>query len=402
MLGVGRKKQGLLLTLVLLLLTPVLASSFQSFHLGEKKLVSEAVTNLKLAQYEDWEPIIIQNADDLASYGFPGNGTELNPYVIERLNISTLDETCIWISDVNVSFAIRNCRIQSQRTSFPTIRLTNIENVTIEENIILGGFDGIRGTWTKNLRILNNTICDGGNGLRFINSFNITAEDNSVYRNAVGVVLSNTSQCVFSTNRIYGNTHAGFMVDYASSLNAFLSNIVGWNDIRTFTSINAEDYGNNNMWQANAWSDYASPGPYNVGGESNSQDSFPTLLLDREAPVTNSPEDVKMGEADNKNVTWHPRDAYPLEYTIRRGALTISRGVWLENEYTVDLRDLEVGDYILMLSVEDGSGNTTDDIVEVSVLYEPFKDIATELVAYASALSVVLFLVTLCLLKRRT
>ncbi|MFW9886944.1 MAG: right-handed parallel beta-helix repeat-containing protein [Candidatus Thorarchaeota archaeon] len=400
-MGAGRKKQWLLLALVLLLLTPVLASSAQSSYLRREAVALDAMADVMPAQYEDWEPIRIQNDDDFASYGFPGDGTEANPYIIERLSISTFDETCIWISDVNVSFVIRNCRIYNNRTSYPTIRLTNIQNGTIEKNIIIGGFEGIHGSQTRNLRILENVICDGANGLRFITSLNITAEGNSVYRHALGVVLTNTSQCLFSANRIYGNTHVGFTVDNTSSYNTFLSNDIGWNDIRTFSSMNAEDNGNNNTWQTNSWSDYASPGPYNVSGDSNSQDFLPTLLIDREGPTINSPNDIVMGEGSTINVTWYPIDAFPLEYIIRMNAEPTSIGAWFEHGYSINLQDLEPGDYTLSISVVDGSGNTTNDIVEVSVLYVFLADIGTELVAYASALSVLLFLAILCLLKRR-
>jgi parallel beta-helix repeat protein len=400
-LGVGRKRQWLLLTFVLILFTPVLASSAQSLCLRGESVVLDAMTDFIPAQYEDWGQIVIQSADDFESYGFPGDGTESNPYIIERLNISTLEETCIWISDVNVSFVIRNCRIHNQRTSHPTIQLTNVQNGTIEENIIIGGFEGIHGLLTRNLRIIENTICDGGHGLGFITSLNITAEGNSVYQQALGVVLTNTSRCLFYGNRIYGNTDAGFMVDDTSSYNTFLSNDIGWNDIRTFSSFNAEDNGNNNTWLDNSWSDYASPGPYNVSGDSDSQDLLPTLLMDREGPTINSPDDIVMGEGSNINVTWHPRDAFPLEYIIRMDAELTSTGAWIDDEYSVNLRDLEPGDYTLIISVEDASGNTTDDIVEVSVLYVILGDIGTELVVYASALSVALFLVILCLIKRR-
>ncbi|MFX1261287.1 MAG: right-handed parallel beta-helix repeat-containing protein [Promethearchaeota archaeon] len=366
-------------------------------------MVLDARTDFVPAQYEDWEPILIQNADDFVRYGFPGDGTESNPYIIERLNISTSEETCIWISDVNVSFVIRNCRITSypSRTPLPAIRLTDVQNGTLEENIIIGGYEGIHGSQTRNLRILENAICEGEYGLRFIASLNITAEGNSIYHHELGVVLTNTSRCLFSANRIYGNTHAGFMADNTSSYNAFLSNEVGWNDIRTFSSVNAEDNGNNNTWHDNSWSDYASPGPYNVSGVSNAQDLLPTLLIDREGPTINSPDNIEMFEGDNINVTWYPRDAFPLEYAIRINADPIWTRAWIDDEYSVNLGYLEPGDYTLILSVVDGSGNSTNDIVEVSVLYVPLKDIATELVAYASALSVALFLVILCIIKRR-
>ena len=402
MSGVGRKKQWLLPTLVLLLFTPVLASSAQSFYLRGGSVVLDAMTEFMPAQYEDWGPIFIENADDFEVYGFPGDGTGSNPYIIEKLNVSTLEDPCIWISDVNVSFVIRNCRIHNQGTSYPAIRLTNVQNGTVEENIIIGGFEGIHGSQTRNLRILENIICDGAKGLGFITSLNITTEGNSVYRDTVGVALTNTSRCFFSANKIYGNTHAGFMVDNTSSNNTFLSNDIGWNDIRTFSSMNAEDNGNNNTWHDNSWSDYASPGPYNVSGYSNAQDLLPTLLIDREGPIINSPGDIVMGEGDARNVTWYPRDVFPLEYIIRIDAESTSTGAWFDDEYSVNLGDLEPGDYTLIISVADGSGNATDDIVQVSVLYVPFKDIGTELVAYASALSLVLFLAVLCLLKRRS
>ncbi|MFW9911477.1 MAG: right-handed parallel beta-helix repeat-containing protein [Candidatus Thorarchaeota archaeon] len=401
MLGVGRKKQRLLLALVLLLLTPVLASSAQSISLRGESVVLDAATDFMPAQYEDWGPIIIENAVNFVSYGFPGNGTKSNPYIIERLNISTLVATCIRIQDVNVSFVIRNCIVHNQRTQYPAIRLTNVQNCTIEENSIIGGSDGIRGSHTRNLQILSNTICDGANGLSFSTSLNITAEGNSVYRQAIGVILSNTSQCLFSANRIYGNTHAGFMVNDTSSYNTFLSNDIGWNEIRTFSSMNAEDNGNNNTWQANSWSDYASPGPYNVSGDSSAQDLLPTLLIDRVGPTINSPNDIVMGEGSNINVTWYPIDAFPLEYIIRMNTEPTNTSAWFEHRYSINLQDFEPGDYTLSISVVDGSGNTTDDIVEVSVLYVILGDIGTELVAYASALSLVLFLAVLCLLKRR-
>jgi hypothetical protein len=346
--GARRKTQKFLFAfaLVLLLLTPVLAASAQSVYLERESLSLEAGTDFRPAQFEEMGPITIQDAADFVRYGFPGNGTGSNPYIIERLNITTLGEACIQIHNVNVSFVIRNCILDNQRASFhAVVELANVQNGTIEDNIIIAGVEGIRVSQSANLWILDNTICNSGSGLRLVSSLNITASGNSVYRHSLGVVLFN--------------------------------------------------------WNANLWSNYASPGPHNITGDSNSQDLFPVLLIDREGPIINSPNDIVMGEGSNVNVTWFPIDAFPYEFTIHENAVATGIGAWINNEFIVNLRNLEPGDYTLSISVEDGSGNTTDDIVEVSVLFVILGDIGTELVAYASVLSIVLFLVVLCLLKRR-
>jgi hypothetical protein len=86
-LGAGRNTKKLLLPLALLLLTPVLAASAQSFYHERESLSLDTVTDFRPAQFEEMEPIIIQDSADFVSYGFPGDGTESNPYIIERLNI---------------------------------------------------------------------------------------------------------------------------------------------------------------------------------------------------------------------------------------------------------------------------------------------------------------------------
>jgi parallel beta-helix repeat protein len=354
------------------------------------------------AQLEEREPIIIQNDADFVNYGFPGNGTESNPFVIEGLNISSGDESCISISNVIVSFVVRNCILRNAHTSYPVIRLLFVHNSTIEENIIIGGSEGILGLQTRGFSIRGNTICDSSCGLRFSNSLNITVLGNSIYRNSMGVDLESTSQCFFSTNRIYANRRfgPGLDVDATSDFNAFTSNLVGWNVWESVLTYNAHDDGGNNTWFGNSWSDFPPPGPYNISGEAHSQDVLPTLLLDREAPRINAPEDIVMEEGSQVNISWRPRDAFPLEYTIYMNAEIGSTSAWVFDEFSFNLQYLEPDVYNIILFVTDGSGNTTQDFVFVSVL-PVLGGIGTELVAYASALSVVLFLVVLCLLKRR-
>jgi parallel beta-helix repeat protein len=401
-LSVGRKREWLLLAVVLLLLTPFFATAVHS-GLNERKTPSTiSIDDFTSAQLEEREPIIIDNPEDFESYGLPGDGSAINPYAIEGLNITYTQSACISISNVTVSFVIRNCILESNGSFYPIIWLQNVQNSTIEENIIIGGREGIHGSQTRNLMIFRNTICDSNSGLKLTSSLNITAIGNSIYRNSFGIELVSTSQCLFTANRIYGNrAWAGFLVGETSTFNAFTSNLVGWNIRGSSWTHNALDYGSDNVWFSNSWSDYTPPGPYNISGDAFSQDVLPTLLTDVEAPQINTPEDIVMGEGSQVSVSWRPRDAFPFEYMLIQNAEIVRTEVWIDDEISFNLQYLEPGDYNLILSVTDGSGNTTEDFVFVSVLYVILKGIGTELVAYASALSVVLFLVVLCLLKRR-
>jgi len=55
------------------------------------------------------EPIVIASADDFTLLGFPGDGTENFPYLIEGLNITTTMGPGIVISNVSVHYVISNC-----------------------------------------------------------------------------------------------------------------------------------------------------------------------------------------------------------------------------------------------------------------------------------------------------
>jgi parallel beta-helix repeat protein len=401
-LSVGRKRKRLLLALALLLLTPFLATSFHS-RLNEHKMESiTPIDDYASAQDGETEPIIVDSPEDFESYGFPGDGSASNPYAIQDLNITYTHSTCISISNVNVCFVISNCILEGNSSFYPIILLQNVQNSTIEENIIIGGREGIFCSQTRNLGILGNTICDSISGLKLVSSLNITTVDNSIYRNSIGVELDSTSQCLFSTNRIYGNRElAGFLVGETSGFNSFNSNLVGWNVWGLSWSFNALDYGGNNTWFSNAWSDYTPPGPYNISGDAYSQDIQPTLLVDTEAPQINSPVDVVMGEGSQVNVSWYPRDAFPFEYTLLLNEEITSTGLWIDDEISFNLQYLEPGDYDLIISMTDGSGNVSEDLIFVSVLHVILGEIGTELVAYASVLSIVLFIVVLWVIKRR-
>jgi len=97
-----KKAVSVSLVLLLLILT-----------IGNVKVVAPNNTPIEAiaftsSQYTEHNPITITSNADLASQGFPGNGSASNPYLIEGYSIETSGE-CISISDTDVSVLIRNC-----------------------------------------------------------------------------------------------------------------------------------------------------------------------------------------------------------------------------------------------------------------------------------------------------
>ena len=99
------------------------------------------------------DPIIIyQDTDFNETYGFPGNGSESNPYIIENYNISSNEVDGGYGSggygmDIRFTtkhFVIRNCYIEATHHAIYTLQI-EVNTSRIENNICIGGrHSGIR------------------------------------------------------------------------------------------------------------------------------------------------------------------------------------------------------------------------------------------------------------------
>ncbi|MHA1480427.1 MAG: right-handed parallel beta-helix repeat-containing protein, partial [Candidatus Thorarchaeota archaeon] len=69
---------------------------------------STSMKGFKEAAYTPHAPIVISSDADFVSQGWPGDGGESAPYLIDGLNI-TSNDICISISDTNAFFKISNC-----------------------------------------------------------------------------------------------------------------------------------------------------------------------------------------------------------------------------------------------------------------------------------------------------
>ncbi|MHA1859122.1 MAG: right-handed parallel beta-helix repeat-containing protein, partial [Candidatus Thorarchaeota archaeon] len=163
----------------------------------------------RIMAYTDHAPIKIGSNADFAALGFPGNGTEANPYVIENLRIVEFTYA-IRISNTSVHFVIRNCSLVCEMGT--SIQLEDVSNARITNNDIARGTTGVS-MENSSAVIANNTIRDTGNGVSALSSdgtiANNTFENNlvamSIYASpgmtVVGNAMTNCGMFVASTAR---------------------------------------------------------------------------------------------------------------------------------------------------------------------------------------------------------
>ncbi|MDI6642237.1 MAG: hypothetical protein QME68_08025, partial [Elusimicrobiota bacterium] len=84
-------------------------------------------------------PLYINGNDNFASQatteGWQGDGSEANPYIIENydININGNKSDGIKISNTNVYFIIRSCKIYGCGNWYASIQLSNVTNGRIEK-----------------------------------------------------------------------------------------------------------------------------------------------------------------------------------------------------------------------------------------------------------------------------
>jgi parallel beta-helix repeat protein len=163
-------------------------------------------------------PIAINSNAGFASQGWAGDGSASDPYVIERLNITT-ENQCVLISHTDVWFTIRDCYLRSTKgyQGF-ALYFEDVKNGIVENCILVSfgswappGSDAIAsGTGTKitesaNCTFQNNIIQSNADGLVVDASSSLLFVDNTIRDNSYGVLISDTNRTVFSGNEIVNN-----------------------------------------------------------------------------------------------------------------------------------------------------------------------------------------------------
>jgi parallel beta-helix repeat protein len=158
--------------------------------------------------------LVITSNDDFVTQGFPGSGAELDPYVIEGLDI-TLNTTTAYVGDVDAHFVIRGCSFSSLAAHFGSgIIFYNVTNGQVESCNITWKATGIHITGSDNCTVWNNTIYDNYDaGVYATATANLTITTNEVYNSTRCVeILSSDSVDVFN-NTIYEGQDSGVYVE---------------------------------------------------------------------------------------------------------------------------------------------------------------------------------------------
>ena len=357
--------------------------------------------------YEAHFPIVIDSNDGFTAWGFSGSGSKADPYIIEGLNI-TADGFCISISATSVFFVIRDCYLESGQYS-SAIQLNQVAFGSVERCKIVHSDDGLRLVQSSDCTIDNITAYGCEKGVYLDRSHRISISNSKIFSNSYGIDVEWSVDCSVVGNKIYRNGLRGVSLDAGTANCSIYANSVGWNgELYPGTQEkNAEDFGQDNLWDDNArtgnyWTDYDGNGPYEIGPDyGTSTDRYPHLLSDTTPPAIDSPEDVMFEEGSSSaTVNWAPRDEFPYEYALLGDDLLFIMLVWDGEDIEIHITGAQPGLHNFTLFVYDAFGNVVNDTVTANIMVNVFGGAGTELVAAASLVSVVLVAIVLLAVKR--
>jgi len=203
------------------------------------------------AAYVTHEPFNITSDVDFETQAWPGNGSLSNPYLIENLNITTNNSTCIWVMNTTSHFIIQNCLFVSpvydyvgNQPLYP-LTLTNVSNGVIQGNYVKNSSAGFSGYSLSACTISENEFNVTNYGIVILWSnhttiFNNTQEFNPCYSS---LLLNGGTNYTVSQNR-FGNIRYLGITAWSIYNSSFVQNtLIGSDDIDEFPWIGIEVWG---------------------------------------------------------------------------------------------------------------------------------------------------------------
>ncbi len=198
---------------------------------------------LRLDDYEVREPIQIDNDEDFAaqavSEGWPGDGTEGDPYIIEGYEIDGAGHGyCIYIGNTTVYFLLREnylhsaSGVSSDYFVNSGINLYNVQNGMVVNNTASNNDRSGIFLWGSNNNTLQNNTANlnsGSSGIYLGISSNNTISHNSLSDNSYGILVYYYSDNNVIVNNTMSDNHAGIYLSWGSKKNLIASNYVSYN-----------------------------------------------------------------------------------------------------------------------------------------------------------------------------
>jgi len=146
------RKPLVMLIIVILVIQPLVAVSILGTHdwntnakVESNTIVAQqAGARLSPGDFTDHVPILIDEDADFVTQGWPGSGTESDPYVIAGLNITyNVGTHLITIHNTDLHFIIRDCLIINEGSPQANIWIENVTHGTLEYLTIASYYGGI-------------------------------------------------------------------------------------------------------------------------------------------------------------------------------------------------------------------------------------------------------------------
>ena len=231
----------------------------------------------KFSDIEYSSPVNISSDSQFAVQGWPGNGTESSPYLIAGLRFSYPHQEPIIIENTRMYFVIRDCIFEKQGLpavlgNVNAIHIFNVSNGIIEGCSISATSLAIGATNSSNMMIRNNRVRETEHGFNFDSLKRSIIHNNSLISGYGGIIGNELIYCNITENTIAE-------VDWGLCLAEFCANnIISHNRVGWCFEEYAYDYGSNNNWNGNSWSNWNGLGPYSISGTAGSTDDSPSLF----------------------------------------------------------------------------------------------------------------------------
>jgi parallel beta-helix repeat protein len=212
-----------------------------------------------LSDYVVHDPIVITSDDDFEAQGWPGNGTIIDPYMIEGFSIdgrlSPSELYCISIENTRTHFIIYGCFLYESLYGIYLENVTNgilqsndcawndygiyldrsHDNSILDNNCYYQGSGASRGVYLMDSdynTITSNTCFNKYEAIIIWDSINNTIINNSCYYSLYGIRALASHNATIANNNCSYNSNYGIDIwdsNYVAILNNTCNNIVGSN-----------------------------------------------------------------------------------------------------------------------------------------------------------------------------
>ena len=179
-------------------------------------------------------PIVILGDENFtAANGVTGgNGSSLDPFLIEGWEIKAENATGITVLETTVHFTIRDVYVHTAEILHSGIYFENVRNGSVEDSNVSCNWRGIQVVGSEDILISGNQIFSNGEGIISQGSSNVTMKGNVVSDSKqAGISISSSLDIHADGNNIYSNHNEGIFTNNSTRIsfsgNAVLNNLHG-------------------------------------------------------------------------------------------------------------------------------------------------------------------------------